>query len=171
MNNDVILQVSDIKKHFSGTYALKGASLELRRGEIHALVGENGAGKSTLMNIISAVFPADEGVIMLEGKEVHFKNPAQAQRAGIGFVHQELALCQDLTVGNNIFIGHLPLKKNGLVDEKKVVEKSAKILNRFKKSGSEINPKAIVASLSVAQQQMVEIAKALSNDCKVLIFD
>ena len=171
MNNDVILQVSDIKKHFSGTYALKGASLELRRGEIHALVGENGAGKSTLMNIISAVFPADEGVIMLEGKEVHFKNPAQAQRAGIGFVHQELALCQDLTVGNNIFIGHLPLKKNGLVDEKKGVEKAAKILNRFKKSGSEINPKAIVASLSVAQQQMVEIAKALSNDCKVLIFD
>lgn len=171
MRNDIILQVQDIKKHFTGTYALKGASLDLYKGEIHALVGENGAGKSTLMNIISGVFRPDEGRIILDGEEVHFENPHEAQSAGIGFVHQELALCPELSVGNNIYIGHIPMKKSGLVDEVKMNSDSKKILGRFSKSGKDIDPSALVSSLSVAQQQMVEIAKALSVDCKVLIFD
>lgn len=105
MNNEVILRTSDIKKHFTGTYALKGVSVELKKGEIHALVGENGAGKSTLMNIISGVFSADSGSIYLDGTEVHFRNPNDAQMAGIWFCASRIALCQDLTVGNNIFIG------------------------------------------------------------------
>ena len=110
MNNEVILRTSDIKKHFTGTYALKGVSVELKKGEIHALVGENGAGKSTLMNVISGVFSADSGSIYLDGTEVHFRNPNDAQMAGIGFVHQELALCQDLTVGTYLLLGLLPTK-------------------------------------------------------------
>jgi ribose transport system ATP-binding protein len=171
MKNKVVLQVQDIKKRFTGTYALKGVSMELFEGEIHAIVGENGAGKSTLMNIISGVLQPTEGKIVLDGNEVHFINPAAAQEAGIGFVHQELALCKDLSVGNNIFIGHVPMKKNGLVDDKKMEEDSAKLLCQFAQSGKEIDPKTEVSKLSVAQQQMVEIAKALSMKCKVLIFD
>ena len=170
MSGEVILRTEDIRKHFTGTYALKGVSVELRRGEVHALVGENGAGKSTLMNIISGVYQPDEGTIWLDGQQVHFRNPSDAQTAGIGFVHQELALCQDLTVGNNIFIGHLP-KKGGMVDNAVLKTESSKILDQFGISGKDINPESLVSELSVAQQQMVEIAKALSSDCKVLIFD
>ena len=170
MDNGIILRAENIKKHFTGTYALKGVSVELKRGEIHALVGENGAGKSTLMNIISGVFPCDEGSIYLDSTQVHFRNPNDAQISGIGFVHQELALCQDLSVGNNIFIGHLPTNK-GLVDNDQLYQHSRRILDQFGESGKSINPAALVSTLSVAQQQMVEIAKALSSDCKVLIFD
>lgn len=170
MNGEVILKTENIKKHFTGTYALKGVSVELKRGEVHALVGENGAGKSTLMNIISGVFPADEGSVYLNGSQVHFRNPNDAQMSGIGFVHQELALCQDLSVGNNIFIGHLPTKK-GMVDNDILNQEARKILDQFGESGKSIEPQAPVHTLSVAQQQMVEIAKALSSDCKVLIFD
>lgn len=170
MDKGVVLRAENIKKHFTGTYALKGVSVELKQGEIHALVGENGAGKSTLMNIISGVFPADEGNIYLDGTQVHFRNPNDAQMSGIGFVHQELALCQDLSVGNNIFIGHLPTSR-GMVDNERLREQSRRILDQFGESGKNIDPDALVGSLSVAQQQMVEIAKALSSDCKVLIFD
>ena len=97
MDQNVVLRAENIEKHFTGTYALKGVTVELKKGEIHALVGENGAGKSTLMNIISGVFPADGGSIYLDGEQVHFRNPNDAQMSGIGFVHQELALCQDLS--------------------------------------------------------------------------
>ncbi|MDO4274359.1 MAG: sugar ABC transporter ATP-binding protein [Eubacteriales bacterium] len=170
MDSDVILKTENIKKHFTGTYALKGVTVELKKGEIHALVGENGAGKSTLMNIISGVFPADEGSVYLDGKLIHFRNPNDAQMSGIGFVHQELALCQDLSVSNNIFIGHLPTKK-GMVDNDSLCRQSRQILEKFGESGRNIDPSETVSTLSVAQQQMVEIAKALSSDCKVLIFD
>lgn len=170
MNGEVILRTENIQKHFAGTYALKGVSVELKKGEIHALVGENGAGKSTLMNIISGVFPADEGNIYLDGSQVRFRNPNDAHLSGIGFVHQELALCQELTVGNNIFIGHLP-KKRGMVDNEYLNRESRKILDQFGESGKSIHPEDMVSSLRVAQQQMVEIAKALSSECKVLIFD
>ncbi|MDD2960231.1 MAG: sugar ABC transporter ATP-binding protein [Lachnospiraceae bacterium] len=170
MDQDIILKAENIKKHFTGTYALKGVTVTLKKGEIHALVGENGAGKSTLMNIISGVFSADEGTISLGGKKVHFRNPNDAQMSGIGFVHQELALCQDLSVGNNIFIGHLPTNK-GMIDNERLYSETRKILDQFGDSGKGIHPTAMVSTLSVAQQQMVEIAKALSSDCKVLIFD
>lgn len=170
MQRDCILEMKDIEKHFEGTYAVKGVSVTLRKGEIHALVGENGAGKSTLMNIVSGVIHPDAGKIYMAGKEVHFTCPSDAQAAGIGFVHQELALCHDLSVGNNIFISHLP-DKRGLVNTAELNRKSREIINKFGKSGQGINPDAPVSSLSVAQQQIVEIAKALSTDCRVLIFD
>lgn len=170
MDKDLLLRAENIKKHFTGTYALKGVTIELKRGEIHALVGENGAGKSTLMNIISGVLQSDEGSIFVEGNEVFIRNPNEAQNAGIGFVHQELALCQDLTVGNNIFIGHLPTI-GGMIDNNVLNKKARIILDRFGDSGKAIDPMTIVSNLSVAQQQMVEIAKALARDCRVLIFD
>ena len=170
MQGKYILEMKDIEKHFDGTYALKGVSVSLRKGEIHALVGENGAGKSTLMNIVSGVLHPDAGRIYMAGKEVRFTSPCEAQSAGIGFVHQELALCHDLSVGNNIFISHLP-DKRGLVNTTVLNKKSREIIDKFGKCGQGINPDSPVGSLSLAQQQIVEIAKALSMDCKVLIFD
>ena len=110
MEDNIILSAENIHKSFLGNEVLKGVSLQLRKGEIHALIGENGAGKSTLVNIISGVHHRDSGVIYLNGTKVDFKNPDEAQRAGIGLVHQELALCPHVTVGENVFIGRLPEK-------------------------------------------------------------
>lgn len=166
-SREVSLSVQEICKSFSSVKVLKGITLDILKGEVHALVGENGAGKSTLMNIISGVLPANEGNIFLDGKEVHFRNPDDAQRAGIGFVHQELALCPHVTVAENIFIHRLP-SKNGLVDIKKLNEMTCNALEPFH---SEIKPNQKVSELSVAEQQVVEIAKALSLNCKVLILD
>lgn len=170
MIDRVILRTENIEKSFAGTHALRGVSVELRAGEIHALVGENGAGKSTLMNIISGVLPSDGGSVIMDGAEVTFANPAVAKAAGVGFVHQELALCQELSVSDNIFMGHLPMK-GGMIDTATQHKASEKILDWFGDSGRAIDPRTSVGNLSVAQQQMVEIAKALSNECKVLIFD
>lgn len=165
-----ILSARKIDKHFYGTQALKEANLTLKAGEIHAIVGENGAGKSTLMNIISGVLPADSGQIFLDGQEVHFKNPNDARVAGIGFVHQELALSQDLSVADNVYVGHLP-KRFGMLDNRVLYKKTREVLSNFGDTGKAIDPAEIVNDLSVAKQQMVEIAKALSSECKVLIFD
>ena len=170
MAEKVILRTENIEKSFAGTHALRGVSVELCAGEIHALVGENGAGKSTLMNIISGVLPTDSGRVLMEDKEVFFNNPSDAKNAGVGFVHQELALCQELSVSDNIFMGHLPMR-GGMIHTSVQHKASQKILDWFGESGRAIDPRVSVASLSVAQQQMVEIAKALSNECKVLIFD
>jgi ribose transport system ATP-binding protein len=159
--------VENICKSFPGTQALKGVSLEIKEGEIHSLVGENGAGKSTLVNIISGVLSADTGKVFLQGDEVHYHNPSDAQRAGVGFVHQELALCPHVTVADNVFFGRLP-QKMGIVDRKALNEKARKVLEPF---GANIRPEQKVADLSIAQQQIVEIARALSLDCKIVIFD
>lgn len=167
MDAECILRVEDIYKSFPGTHALKGVSLEIDKGEIHSLVGENGAGKSTLMNVISGVMRADKGKIILQGKEVHFHGPSDAQNAGIGFVHQELALCPHVSVAENIFIGRLP-KKNIIVDRKELYKMTEAVLAPFQ---SVIRPDQKVSDLSVAQQQVVEIAKALSLNCKLVIFD
>jgi len=166
----VILSAQNIDKHFSGTQALKAASLTLKAGEMHAIVGENGAGKSTLMNIISGVIPADSGEIYLNGQQAHFKNPNDARIAGIGFVHQELAISQDLSVADNVYVGHLP-KRFGMLDNKSLYQKTREVLSNFGESGKAIDPRLNVGELSVAKQQLVEIAKALSSECKVLIFD
>lgn len=167
MKDDMILHAEDISKSFPGTKALNHVTVELKKGEVHALVGENGAGKSTLMNIISGITQADGGKIILDGREIQIKNPNDAQKAGIGLVHQELALCPDVTVGDNIFIGRLP-QKAGIVDRKKLYRMTMEVLEPF---GTAIRPDQVVAELSVAQQQVVEIAKALSHQCKVVIFD
>lgn len=162
-----MISMKEIHKSFSSVQVLKGIDLDVYEGEVHALVGENGAGKSTLMNIISGVIPANKGKIYLDGKEVHFRNPDDAQRSGIGFVHQELALCPHVTVADNIFIHRLP-SKNGIIDRAELNAMARKALEPFNTS---IRPEQRLSQLSVAEQQLVEIAKALALNCKVLIFD
>ncbi|MGB0090719.1 MAG: sugar ABC transporter ATP-binding protein [Planifilum fulgidum] len=163
-----ILQVREIHKVFPGTKALSNVSMEFHAGEVHAVVGENGAGKSTLMNILSGVFPPTEGQIILEGEEVRFQSPRQAQEKGIAIVHQELSLCPHLTVGENMFIGRLPRSRLGFVDRNKLREDAKKMLEAFK---ADIDPDDLAGDLSISEQQVVEIAKALTMDCKVLILD
>lgn len=165
-----ILEIKHIDKRFGGTHALCDVSLDLREGEIHALVGENGAGKSTLMNIISGVIRPDSGEVYLAGKKMEVRNPYDAQVAGIGFVHQELALCPDLTVAQNIFMDRMPTK-GGFVQKKKLYAQTTEILSQFGESGARIHPGESIRNLGAAQQQLVEIAKAVSLDSKVIIFD
>lgn len=167
MNKNVVLSANNIEKSFPGTKALKGVSIELMRKEVHAVVGENGAGKSTLMNIISGVYQSDAGDLLLDGRKIEVKNPNDAGKAGIGIVHQELALCPHLTVAENICIGRTPVK-GGIIDRTEQRARARKVLSPFKTS---IDPDDIVSDLSVAQQQIVEIAKVLSIHCKVIIFD
>jgi len=167
MEPQAVLEVRGIEKSFGATKALRGVNFSLRRGEIHALVGENGAGKSTLMNIIAGVFQADAGEILIDGRQVQIKNPHEAQKLGIGFVHQEIALCPHVTVAENIFISEINNSKKFTVNYKKLYERAAEIL----KPMAEIDPSAIVGDLSVSNQQVVEIARALSTNCKILILD
>ena len=164
-----ILKVENICKTFPGTKALKDVSLELAEGEVHAIVGENGAGKSTLMNILSGVLQADSGgKISFDGKEVKFNSPREAQKKGIGFVHQELSLCPHISVAENIYMGRTPMNKLGFINFRKLYQKTEKILDLF---DSDIKAYSIVKNLNIADQQIVEIAKALSLNCKVIIFD
>lgn len=169
--SDIILKADGITKRFSGTVALDRACLEVRKGEIHALVGANGAGKSTLIKIISGAYSKDDGTICLDGEELNIKSTLEARKLGISAVYQEFSLINTLTVAENIFMGKL-LKQNlgpvQKVDWKKVNLESKKILDLLE---VDINPETIVGHLSVAQKQMVEIAKALSNDIKLLIMD
>lgn len=167
MSDRIVLRAENIVKKFPGTIALNGVSIELKKGEVHAIVGENGAGKSTMMNILSGVLRPDDGKIFVNGEEASFKSTSDAQQLGIGMVHQELALCPEVTVGDNIFIGNLP-KKSGLVDRKKLYEGTSALLEPF---DMDIKPDEQVSNLSAAKQQVVEIAKALAMDSKVIIFD
>ncbi|HEX3045979.1 MAG TPA: sugar ABC transporter ATP-binding protein [Bacillota bacterium] len=167
MSEEVILEVKGIVKNFEATRALRGVDFCLKKGEIHALVGENGAGKSTLMNIVDGVFPPDAGEIFVGGKQVCIRNPHEAQELGIGFVHQEIALCPDVTVAENILMSSINNSKKITVNYKRLYEKAAEILKPL----ADIDPKKSVSELSVSNQQVVEIAKALSMNCKILIFD
>lgn len=168
MADDILLQLNGIVKDFPGTRALDGVNLTVKRGEVHAVIGENGAGKSTLMNIIAGIFPPTEGTIEFCGKPVKFTSPIDSQRMGIGIVHQEINLCLQISVQENIFIGRLPKNKLMGIDYKKLAISSEEMLSNFK---SEISPKAKVCELTIAQQQIVEIAKSLSMECKLLILD
>jgi ribose transport system ATP-binding protein len=161
------LSLRGIVKRFPGVLALNGVDFDLRRGEIHALVGENGAGKSTLMKIIAGMEQPDEGTITLDGKERRFGHVLDAQNAGIAFIHQELALTPHLSVAENIFLAREPMR-GPFVDRKRLKAATQALLDRLK---VDIAPGAIVRFLSVAQQQMVEIAKALSLNARVLIMD
>ena len=167
MEQQAVLEVKGIKKSFGATTALCGVDFSLKKGEIHALVGENGAGKSTLMNIIDGVLPADAGEIFIEGQHVNIRNPHEAQEFGIGFVHQEIALCPHVTVAENIFMSEINNSKKFTVNYKQLFERAANILKPL----ADIDPKIIVSELSVSNQQVVEIAKALSMNCKILILD
>lgn len=156
-----------IDKSFAGVNALKQAKLEVKAGEVHALMGENGAGKSTLMKILTGIYSKDCGSIQFEGKEVEYKNPREAQDAGIVIVHQELNMMNHLTVAQNLFIGKENM--NGKFINDRANNEQAKLL--FDKINIDINPREIMGNLTVGRQQMVEIAKAISTDAKVIVFD
>lgn len=164
---DVILTMKDIDKSFVGVHALKNAQLELKRGEVHALMGENGAGKSTLMKILTGIYSKDSGTITYEGQEIEFKNPKEAQNAGVVIVHQELNMMNHLTVAQNIFIGRESM--NGKFINDKKMNKEAKKL--FEVLNIDIDPRETMGRLTVGKQQMCEIAKAISTDAKIIVFD
>lgn len=167
--SETFLQMSHITKRFPGVLALSNVDFALRKGEVHALLGENGAGKSTLMKILSGVYQPDEGDIIFEGQSVSFANPLSAQSAGITIIHQEFNLFHELTVEENIFIGREFCKNNRWrLDEKQQRQAAIDILQKLNLN---ISPETLVADLTVAQQQMVEIAKAISVNAKILIMD
>ena len=165
---ETILRMTGIQKYFPGVHALDNAQLEVREGEVMALVGENGAGKSTLMKVLTGIYPSDGGTLEFFGKHVDIHGPRDAQALGICIVHQELNLMQHLTVAENIYIGREPMK--GLFVDK--AKQNAMTQELFDKLHLDLDPKAVVKTLSVAKQQMVEITKALSHEnTRLLILD
>ena len=164
---EVILTMKGIDKSFPGVHALDHVDLEIRKGEVHALMGENGAGKSTLMKVLTGIYSKDSGSITYEGKEVEFTSPRDAQDAGIVIVHQELNMLNHLTVAQNIFIGR-EIMNGKLINDAKMNEEAAKL---FRQLNIDIDPKEKMGNLTVGKQQMCEIAKAISHEAKVIIFD
>lgn len=162
------IEMKGIDKSFGSNQVLKDAGFVLSDGEVHALMGENGAGKSTLMKILTGVYTKDAGTIYVDGQEVHYKNPQEAEKAGIVFIHQELNVLYDLTVEENLFIGKEIKNKFGLCNQKAMRKKAEEALNRL---GVQISPSEVMSNLSVGQQQMIEICKALMVDAKVIIMD
>jgi ribose transport system ATP-binding protein len=164
-----LISVKRLNKSFPGVRALHEIQFELMAGEVHTLMGENGAGKSTLMKILAGVYTRDSGEILYDGQPVDFQHPRDAQAVGIGIIHQELQLMNHLSVAQNMFIGREPRGRLGLfLDEDRLNAQAREILERM---NVKIDPRAMVGSLTVAKQQMVEIAKALSFDSRVLIMD
>src|SRR5271170_3168906 len=164
-----LISIQKLSKSFPGVRALHEVQFELMAGEVHALMGENGAGKSTLMKILAGVYARDSGTILYNGQPVDFVAPRDAQAAGIGIIHQELQLMNHLTVAQNIFIGREPKRAFGLLlDDDKLNSQARAILDRMSLT---LDPRTIVGGLTVAKQQMVEIAKALSFNSRVLIMD
>lgn len=174
-----ILNMEHITKYIFDAYGkpVKGTDVKIlqdihfdvKEAEVHILIGENGAGKSTLMKILGGIIPQDEGTVELFGKEVHFTNPKQAEEMGVGFIHQELNLCPNLNVAENLFLGReIDGKSKIFSNKKEMYEKSREML---KKLGFDINPYTLVRNLSTAQQQVVEIVRAISYDSKIIIMD
>ena len=165
MLSETILEMKDISKSFPGVKALDSVDFKLRKSEIHALMGENGAGKSTLIKVITGVYEKDAGLITLQGEPIHFKSPQEAQNKGIGTVYQEIMLCPNLTVAENMYIGrsHSPI-----VNWKQMNEQAARLLQSL---GIPASPIQELASCSLAVQQMIAIARAVDMDCRILILD
>ena len=168
MSNPVILEMKGIVKSFGPVKALKGVDFDLRAGEVHALMGENGAGKSTLMKVLTGIHKPNEGTIHYNGKQVEYSKPKEAMDDGIVIVHQELNMMNDLTVAQNIFIGREEISQGLFIDDNAANKKAKELFNLLK---LDINPQEKVGHLTVGKQQMVEIAKALSMDAKVIVFD
>jgi len=165
-----VLEVRNISKRFGATHALRGVSVAFFPGTVHAVVGENGAGKTTLMNLVGGVHQPDDGEILLDGARVKFASPNDALRRGVGFVHQEITLCQHLSVAENVFMHSLNESARPLVPFPDLYARTRELLADFD-AHSSIDPRRIVGALSVSQQQVVEIVKALSVNCRVIIFD
>ncbi len=166
MGNEV-LRVKDIEKSFPGVRALHDVNFSIKAGEVHALIGENGAGKSTLMKILSGVYTKDGGQVFIDGKEVEIHSPEHATQLGISIIYQELNLMPNLSIGENIFMGRE--KRKGLLFDSKTTQKEASMYS--KEVGLHIDVNTLVKDLSIAQRQMVEVAKALSVNSKVIIMD
>ena len=164
---ETILTMQGIQKYFSGVHALKGVNFDLRAGEVHALMGENGAGKSTLIKVLCGIHKKDGGSITYFGEDVQFGNIAESQAAGISVIHQELNMMNHLTVAQNMFIGR-EFKRGVLIDDRKMEEEAQMLFDRI---GVRIDPGVKLGELTVGKQQMVEIAKAVSRDCKLLVLD
>ena len=164
-----VLELHNIRKTFPGVVALNHMNFSVEKGEVHAIVGENGAGKSTLIKVIAGVHAPDEGELFVNGKEVHFRGPQDAIDAGIGVVHQETALFPDLSIMENMFMGRLPRKgRSGMVDFSVMRRRAAEIYDQL---GMKIDLDRSVKTLKIAEKQMLEIAKALSQNSKILILD
>lgn len=164
---ELLVKMEGIEKSFPGVHALNKCRFDLRKGEVHALIGENGAGKSTMMKILAGIYQKDEGTILYKGQEINIKSPKEAQQLGIGIIHQELNLMPHLTVAENIYIGREHMS-GMFLDNKKTRSEAGKLLESLH---LHINPTTKMQDLSVAKQQMVEIAKALSFKSEVLIMD
>ena len=167
MEHDVLLEMKNISKEFPGVKALDNVSLTVRRGTVHALMGENGAGKSTLMKCLFGMYVKDGGSISLEGKEINFKNSKEALENGVAMVHQELNQALKRSVMDNIWLGRYP-KKGPMVDEKKMYDDTKAL---FDKLEIDVDPKRIMSTMPVSQRQMAEIAKAVSFNSKIIVFD
>ncbi len=164
---ETILRMQGIQKYFSGVHALKGVDFELKAGEVHALMGENGAGKSTLIKVLCGIHKNDGGTIEYMGRQVSYSNIAESQADGISVIHQELNMMNHLTVAQNMFIGR-EFMKHGFIDDKAMEQEARR---QFDKMGVKIDPSAKLGELTVGKQQMVEITKAISRDCKLLVLD
>ena len=169
MHQMPLIEMAGVSKTFPGVKALSNINLNIYPGKVHVLLGENGAGKSTLIKIISGVYSRDEGSIKLNGQEVNFKNTRESLAAGISVIHQELSVIPDLTVAENIFLGREPkIGKSGFVDRKKMNKDTSQLLENI---GIQISPKAVIRRLSNADKQMVEIARAVSQNSSLVIMD
>ena len=164
----MLLEIDDVTKSFPGVRALAGVRFDLNRGEVHALTGENGAGKSTLVKILSGVYQPDRGTIRLAGNPVRFLNPTHSRSLGISPVHQELQLEPYLSVAENIFLGRQPEGRFGLIDHGRMIRDASTLLRGL---GTDIDPTALVGSISIAQRQLVAIARAVSTEARIMIFD
>ena len=168
MDNNIVLKMEKICKYYPGVTALDHVDFELRKGEVHALLGENGAGKSTLINVLGGVYPIDGGQILIDGQPVVIRQIKDAQQLGIAIIHQELVLVPHMTVAENIFMGREPRTKLGTVDKKKMFRDAQEAIDAV---GLCCSATDLVCKLSVAQQQLVEIAKALSYNAKIVVMD
>ncbi|HEY5140428.1 MAG TPA: ATP-binding cassette domain-containing protein, partial [Methylococcales bacterium] len=166
--SEYVLELKNIAKRFGGVEVLHGVSFGLRPGEVHALLGENGAGKSTLIKVITGIHQPDGGEIFLNDKQVHFDDPLQARLAGIAAIYQELSLCPDLNVAENIFLGRQPTTIGGSINWRKLYSEADRLLTSL---GVHLDLKAKARSLSIAQMQSVEIARAFSLNARILIMD
>ncbi|HEY1862467.1 MAG TPA: sugar ABC transporter ATP-binding protein [Roseiarcus sp.] len=164
-----LLEVRGIEKTFPGVRALSGVSFDVRAGEVHALLGENGAGKSTLIKIVSGVYQPDVGSILVNGKQGHFSTPDDARRAGVATIYQELLLFPELSVAENIFLGHAPLAGVGRIDWRAMRAEAERLLASLEID--DLGPDQIVGALTVGNRQRVEILRALSHDARILIMD
>ena len=166
--NDILLEMKNISKSFPGVRALDDVSLKVRRGTVHALMGENGAGKSTLMKCLFGIYHADSGEIFLEGKKVQFRNSKDALENGVAMVHQELNQALKRNITDNLWLGRYPTTLGFVISEKKMYEETMKIFDNL---GIDEDPHTLMSRLSVSKRQMVEIAKAVSYNSKIIVFD